>query len=197
LRTSLQKLLQTAISRGQIRQSFQYFLGWLLFPPNCTKTSAAFSPKFEARLFAPNKIELFNSAVSLFSATLVAATILKSLKAELLDPDRQRLMALLPEAVEYPEHFYTQDEFLDAVASALLKGVRNRSNGGCVLHVGRNPQTRFIFHQVGEGGRRALRSRGMYGINSSPAIRACSMVKAGLAGSLSGGASIRRPEIAR
>lgn len=61
---------------------------------------------------------------------------------------------------------YSQDELLDAVAGALLKGVGNRSNDGCVVRVGRYPQARFIFHQVGEGGRRALRRRGMYGIQA-------------------------------
>jgi hypothetical protein len=59
---------------------------------------------------------------------------------------------------------YSQDEFLDAVAGALLQGVRNRNNDCCVVRVRRNPQARFIFHQVGEGGRRALRGRGMYRI---------------------------------
>ena len=69
----------------------------------------------------------------------------------------------VPGVLEQPS-VYSQNELLDAVAGALLKGVGNRSNDGCVVHVGRYPQAGFIFHQVGEGGRRAFRSRGMYGI---------------------------------
>jgi hypothetical protein len=61
---------------------------------------------------------------------------------------------------------YSQHEFFDAVAGVLGKGVRNRSNDGRVAHAGRYPQARFIFHQVGEGGRRALRSRRMHGIQT-------------------------------
>jgi hypothetical protein len=53
----------------------------------------------------PERNRAFNSKVSMFFATPVAANTPDSLKAELLHPDRQLLSGLRPEAVEYPEHF--------------------------------------------------------------------------------------------
>jgi hypothetical protein len=64
---------------------------------------ARLSPSL-VRVYLSYQNRAFHSAANLFSAALAAANALDSLKAELLDPDRQRLSRLRPEAVEYPEH---------------------------------------------------------------------------------------------